>query len=281
LNVKFRRLLSWLGADENSIKRLVIDAIRIKDLISPEQIKQTADEEVTFKPRPLPEAAEEFTKLATFYSLADTNNYSSVPDEFMQAVSYVCDRRTDMVKYDFYWTPTTDYNLHQRVIVPFIWKGEIIGYTGRTFVDGVKPKYHNSHEPNFVFNVDNQTPDKQFVLVMEGPFDAMAVDGVAVLSNECNEIQADIIDSLGREVIVVPDFDFKEVKGKPVWAGEKLVEQALEYGWSVSFPVWRDECKDVAAAYKKYGKLFTMKAILEGKQSSRLKIELMRKRIHS
>jgi hypothetical protein len=80
---------------------------------------------------------------------------------------------------------------------------------------------------------------------------------------------------------VVPDFDFKEVKGKPVWAGEKLVEQALEYGWSVSFPVWRDECKDVAAAYKKYGKLFTMKAILEGKQSSRLKIELMRKRIHS
>lgn len=281
LNVKFRKLLSWLGADENSIKRLVIDAIRIKDLISPEQIKQTADEEVTFKPRPLPEDAQEFTKLATFYSLGNQGHYENVPEEFHEAISYVFGRKIDMAKYDFYWSPSTDYNIHQRVIVPFIWKGEIIGYTGRTFKDGVKPKYHNSHEPNFVFNMDQQTSDKQFVLVHEGPFDAMALDGVGVLSNECNEIQADIIDSLGREVIVVPDFDLKEVKGKQVWAGEKLVEQALEYGWSVSFPVWRDECKDVSAAVQRYGKLFTMKAILEGKQSSRLKIELMRKRIHS
>jgi hypothetical protein len=29
LNYKFRKLLSWLGADENSIKKLVIDAIRV------------------------------------------------------------------------------------------------------------------------------------------------------------------------------------------------------------------------------------------------------------
>jgi hypothetical protein len=66
-----------------------------------------------------------------------------------------------------------------------------------------------------------------------------------------------------------------------VWAGERLVTQALEYGWSVSFPVWREECKDVAAAVQKYGKLFTMRTILNGRESSRLKIELMRKRIHS
>jgi hypothetical protein len=94
-------------------------------------------------------------------------------------------------------------------------------------------------------------------------------------------VQADIIDSLGREVIVVPDFDRKLVKGREVWAGAKLVEQAMEYGWSVSFPVWRSEAKDASEAVKKFGQLFTLKTILEGKQSSRVNIELHKKRIHS
>ena len=134
---------------------------------------------------------------------------------------------------------------------------------------------------NYVFNMDKQTPEKKFVIVCEGPFDAMAVDGVAVLSNECGEVQADIIDSLGREVIVVPDFDSKLVKGRNVWAGSKLVDQAIDYGWSVSFPVWSEQVKDVSASVERYGKLFTLKAILAGRQSSRLKIELHKKKIHS
>jgi hypothetical protein len=281
LNFKFRKLLSWLGADENSIKRLVIDAIRVKDLVSPEQIKQAPDEEVTFKPRPLPEDSVSFQQWKTFLMLQDQDE--PVHPQFVKAFNYIHERKVDWEKYEFYTTENEAYNLYKRVIIPCYWKGDLIGYTARTWEspESVKPKYHNSYEPNFVFNVDMQTPDRKFVLAVEGPFDAMAVDGVAVLSNEVSEVQADIIDSLGREVIVVPDFDLKEVRGRMVWAGEKLVEQALEFGWSVSFPVWRDECKDVSAAVQKYGKLFTMKAILEGKESSRLKIELMRKRIHS
>ena len=39
--------------------------------------------------------------------------------------------------------------------------------------------------------------------------------------------------------------------------------------------------KDISEAVKQHGKLFTLKAILAGKQSSRLKIELHKKRIHS
>ena len=127
--------------------------------------------------------------------------------------------------------------------------------------------------------MDRQNPGAKFVIVSEGPFDAMAIDGVAVLSNECSEVQADIIDSLGREVIVVPDFDIKQVKGRTVWAGAKLIEQAIEYGWSVSFPLWSETIKDVSDAVRAYGKLFTLKAVIEGRQSSRLKIELLRKKL--
>ena len=269
LTYKFRKLLSWMGADEGTIKRLVIDAIRVKDLVAPEQLVEVVEqEEIKFKARPLPEEALTLTTLASMYVLKD----GDMPRDYIDSVVYVCSRHIDTEKYTFYWTPETQYNLHKRVIIPFTWKNEIIGYSARTFDETVKPKYHSSYEPNYVFNVDRQLKDSKFVIVVEGPFDAMAVDGVAVLSNECSEIQADIIDSLGREVIVVPDSDK---------AGSKLVDQAIEYGWSVSFPVWQETHKDVASATEQYGKLFVLKSILEGKQSNKLKIELHKRKLYN
>lgn len=270
LTYKFRKLLSWLGADEGTIKRLVIDAIRIKDLVAPEQLVEAVEqEEIKFKARPLPEQAQSFHALSNFYTLNDDRD---VPAEFHNAVLYTATRQVDLTKYEFYWTPETQYNLNRRVIVPFTWKNHVIGYTSRTFDENVKPKYHSSYEPNYVFNVDRQHRDSKFVIVVEGPFDAMAVDGVAVLSNECSEIQADIIDSLGREVVVVPDADR---------AGARLIDQAVDYGWTVSFPVWQETHKDVASAVEQYGKLFVVKSILEARQSNKLKIELRKKKLYN
>ena len=100
----------------------------------------------------------------------------------------------------------------------------------------------------------------------------MAVDGVAVLGNDISEIQADIIDSLGREVIVVADTDR---------AGAKLIESAIKYGWTVSFPVWQETCKDIGEAVVKYGKLFVLKSIIDARETSKLKIELLYKRIYN
>jgi 5S rRNA maturation endonuclease (ribonuclease M5) len=270
LTYKFRKLLSWLGADEGTVKRLVIDAIRIRELVAPETLVEVEEAEpVNFKARPLPAEAQSFHALSNFYTL---NNDRAVPAEFHDAVLYTASRRIDLGKYEFYWTPERQYSLNKRVIVPFTWQNHVIGYTARTFSEDVKPKYHNSHEPNYVFNVDRQLRDAKFVIVVEGPFDAMAVDGVAILGNECHEMQADIIDSLGREVVVVPDADR---------AGAKLVDAAVEYGWSVSFPIWQETHKDVASAVEAFGKLFVIKSILEAKQSNRLKIELRKKRIYN
>ena len=197
------------------------------------------------------------------------DDFRNVPPLLNSAVDYTNSRKMDYDRYDFYWTDSTEHSLHQRVIIPMIWQGRTIGYTSRAFVDGVKPKYYSHYEPNFVFNTNNQLPDSKFVIVCEGPFDAMSIDGVAVLNNECNETQADIIESLGREVIVVADKDR---------AGQKLIDAAIEYGWSVSFPIWQETCKDINEAVVKYGKLFVLKAIIDGKETSKLKIELMRKK---
>ena len=264
LNYKFRKLLSWLGASENEVKRLVIDAIRVRELVAPEDVKEEK-EEVSFKVRPLPNEARSLYELLDFYLLNDGRD---IPEDLDTAVDYLRSRHINFERYDFYWTPETEHNYHKRIIVPLYWKKQLVGSTARTFTDGIKPKYYSDYEPNYVFNTDLQTPEKKFVIVVEGPFDAMAIDGVAIMSNECSEVQADIIDSLGKEVIVVPDADK---------AGMKLVNQAIEYGWSVSFPVWQETCKDINEAVVKYGKLFVLKTILESKESSRLKIELKKK----
>jgi 5S rRNA maturation endonuclease (ribonuclease M5) len=268
LTFKFRKLLSWMGAGDSDVKRLVIEAIRIKDLVAPEQVKEP-EEKIEFKVRELPKDAISFQQLLTFHLLDDFNN---VPPLLNSAVDYIKTRKIDHTKYDFYWTDSTDHSLHQRVIIPMYWEGKIIGYTSRAFTDGVKPKYYSNYEPNLVFNLNNQQHDSKFVIVCEGPFDAMSVDGVSVMSNDCSETQADIIDSLGREVIVVPDRDR---------AGAQLVNKAMEYGWSVSFPIWQETCKDINEAVVKYGKLFVLKSIIDAKESSKLKIELMRKRLHA
>jgi hypothetical protein len=57
-----------------------------------------------------------------------------------------------------------------------------------------------------------------------------------------------------------------------------LIDRAIEAGWTVSFPVWQETCKDINEAVIKYGKLFVMKSILNAKQTSKLKIELYRKK---
>lgn len=272
LSFKFRKLLNWLGADPTEVKRLVIEAIRIKELIRPEDIKEPA-EEIVFETRELPKEAQSFLALAEFYKLAE---YQTTPKLFTDTVHYVLDRSIDTAKYDFYWTPEVENKLNHRVIVPFAYKGKIVGYTARATVDGIKPKYHSNHPANFVFNMDNQLPTSKFVLVTEGPFDAMSIDGVSVQTNEISEQQAEIIESLGKEVIYIPDFDRHINKqGRAVWPGMAAVEQAIEYGWSVSFPVWRETCKDVNAAVIKYGKLFTLKSILSAKESNSLKIKLI------
>ena len=93
---------------------------------------------------------------------------------------------------------------------------------------------------------------------------------MGIMSNQCSEQQAQIIDTLAREVILVPDRDR---------AGQRLIDDALEYGWSVSFPEWHNDVKDINDAVVRYGKLFTLKSIIDAKQTSSLKINLMRKKL--
>jgi hypothetical protein len=266
LTFKFRKLLQWLGADDLTVRRLVIDAVRLKDLVAPEEIPEP-EQEITFEARLLPQESRNVVDLASFYA---TGDFINAPAELFAAIEYVHRREIDVNTYNFYWTPEEAYNLHRRIIVPFYYQGNTVGYTARAIADGIKPKYYSSHPADFVFNLDTQQPDWQFVIVCEGPFDAMSIDAVALNGSEVSDQQAELIDRLQREVVVVPDSDR---------AGRKLVDRAIELGWTVSFPVWQETCKDINEAVIKYGKLFVLKAILDARETNRLKIELKKKKL--
>ena len=122
---------------------------------------------------------------------------------------------------------------------------------------------------SYLFNLDNQTQDKAFVIVCEGPFDALSIDGCALLGAEIKESQNYLVRQLGKEVILVPDRDHE---------GPKTVEQALEYGWSVSMPEWPDSVKDINDAVRKLGRLATLYLIIQAKESNSLKIQLQAKK---
>ena len=269
LNYKFRKLLSWMGMAEGDIYRLVFESIKERDkmkilgLVIPETKIQT--ENIEFTKFILPENSLTIAEHAELVSLGKLE----ITEDFEKAVSYICSRKIDLSRYSLCYSPEYRNRINKRVIVPFTWNNEIIGYTARLFSDSlVGAKYYSEIDSGYVFNIDNQGKDWQLVIVMEGPFDAMSIDGVAVMHSDISQQQIDIIESLDREVIVVPDNDT---------AGENLIQVALDRGWSVSFPVWSQTCKDVNEAIVKYGKVFVLKTILDGVEHNRIKIKIMAK----
>lgn len=265
LSYKFRKLLNWMGASESEIHRLVFEALREKELLTRlGQIQEIKREEVKvkFKKYPLPPESVSFWAMMEFYELKGANDY---PKDFMDAATYAASRRVDFKKYDLYWSASTDSRMNKRMIIPFTYKNEVVGYTARAIDDTVKPKYMTEIDSGYVYNLDMQKPESQFILVMEGPLDAIALDGVAVLHGEISKQQIALLESLNKEIIVVPDYEK---------SGSNLVKTAMEQGWSVAFPLWAEKEKDASAAVAKFGKLFVLKDIVDNVERMKLKIQL-------
>jgi DNA primase len=113
-------------------------------------------------------------------------------------------------------------------------------------------------------------PEWTTAIVVEGVFDALAINGLAVLHNTVNDEQSNLINSLRRDIIVVPDQDI---------SGQTMISRAIEMGWAVSIPQWDHGIKDVADAVRTYGRLGALLAIMEAAHTSKIKIELMRMKL--
>jgi hypothetical protein len=89
--------------------------------------------------------------------------------------------------------------------------------------------------------------------IVEGIFDAMSIDGVAIIGNEITDAQIEWLNRSRRKKVYIPD-RFGD--------GRRVALDCLEHGWSISTPDI-GSCKDMNEAVKKYGKMYVMKSIAE------------------
>ena len=260
ISQKLNQFMRNLNIPDDVIGQLRLEALRL-DSTSTTEVRNIIPK---FDARALPLDAISFEELDTFLKLPD-GDYA-VPTKFTETYAYLVDRKIDPWSYPFYWTNKVGFN--NRIIIPFLYKGEIVGWTARAINDA-KPKYLSEQQPGYVFNLDSQQDDRDFVIVCEGPFDALSIDACAILGAEIKDSQNWLLKQLGKELVLVPDRDHE---------GPRTVEQAIEYGWSVSMPDWPPDVKDVNDAVIKLGKLATLYLIASAKESNSLKIQLKAKK---
>ena len=259
LSKNTKQLFEWLGLPQSDIQQLNLYALKTKE-----------DQPVLVKKLSFELSDKSFPEMTmSLVSWANSPIEESTEQELLEIFQYLNDRGMEFDWYPWHWSYAPGYR--DRLIIPFYHEGRLVGWTGRKITDG-RPKYLTESQNGYVFNVDRQTTDKQFVIVVEGPLDAIAIDGVAILTNDPNDTQVARIKALGKEVIVVPDRDK---------AGSSLVQRAINEGWAVSMPDWNRDVKDVADAVKRYGRIYTLFTILHYKETNEIKKQLLLKKLNN
>lgn len=263
LTKKLRFFLTHCGAGDAEIKTLNYDAWVLSQTFDQPNVKKPSYFNVEFDEHDLPPNAKSFTEL-----LESGCNDS----DFHEVVDYAI-RRSDTLfnGFNFYWTPDKKHEMNRRLILPYYFKGKIVGYTGRCIDPNNINRYYSYSPAHFIVNNNSMyKDDRKYVILTEGVLDALAIDGAAAQGAKISDEQAQWLTSTNKTIIVLPDKDT---------AGQKMIDAALKYDFHVSFPVWDDNIKDAAEATLYYGRAFTVKSIIDNSTSNKFKINLIRKRI--
>jgi len=252
---KLRKLLQWMGAPDDIINKVALEVMRENEGVE----AQTRIAELpTFNTVPLPDDAIPISRAV---------EGNEINEHLYKVLEYMASRNLNLDDTDYHWSPSLGYR--DRLIVPFYFEGRVVGWTGRSVVPDKKPKYLTEVQPGYVYGLDEQGHNKVFAIVCEGQLDAIHVEGCALGGSEISDQQAMLLNRLQKQIIVVPDRDS---------AGSKLVERAIELGWSVSMPDWSPELNDIGDAVQRYGRLYTLHSIASQANDSALKIRLTAKK---
>jgi hypothetical protein len=253
LSKNAKQLLAWCGIDDIQINKWNLESLQNKDLLD---IIFTKKKKIKVK----------------FNEVSLPDNVEMIcPDnpEHYKFVEYLDGRKVGLYDYPFLITPNEEGRNSNRILIPYTYDNKIVGHISR-YLDNRIPKYIKEQQPGFVFGIDLQKPEYEVCLVFEGIFDALALNGCALTHETISDEQAEILRRLNRRIIVVPDMDK---------TGLGIIDRALELGFQVSLPDWGPGIKDASDAVLKYGRLATLLSILENATNSKIKLEMMRKKI--
>lgn len=250
---KVRELLGWCGIAEEQINKWSFESLRqrsLLDIIADSKPKW----KIKFDEIDLPDDAVPI----------DTEN----PDH-EKYLNYLNKRGLKLDDFQFMVTPTDVSRNGNRIIIPYTFQGKNVGYISR-FLDNRIPKYIKNQQTGYVFGYDQQKPEYEVCLVFEGVLDAISLKGCALGHDTISDEQATVLRKLHKRIIVVPDQDK---------TGLTICERALDLGFHVSLPNWGEGIKDANDAVVKYGKLPTLLSILESATTSKIKLEIQRKKL--
>lgn len=282
LSQKNKIFLRYIGFSDEEIDNINLNLLKKSDSLQKnnnENIKNNVSNEIISNNNnnyELPEKAESFKKL-----MGKCQNKF-----FINALNFLKNRGEYLLnEYEFFWSYTEKYR--NGIIIPIYHNNVLKGY-GIRYIGNSKAKYIIKKDPNVLFNMDNIFKEKRkYIILVEGFFDAMAINCTGILGNSLNEEKIKLLNSTGKEIIVVPDRDI---------AGIKIIEIAQREGWYVSFPFkkgipytknntcfnnweWEKGIKDVSDAVKLYGRLYVLNSILTSKTRDPLYINLFKKMI--
>lgn len=247
LGIKLIKFMRAVGVDEGEIQRLKIQLW--------EQVVE--DEHTVHEPFKRPVWPEiEFPW--------------EIKDITLEAAEYL-DQRGVLELAEWLTSPSAAQGMNRRVILPFFDDAKLVGYNARWIGEVPKgtAKIIASRPASFVFNLGHQSQTRKYTLVLEGEYDALSLDGVAIMTNSISPEQAKIVEDIDNEPVVLPDRDR---------AGLQLALQAAELGWSVSFPEWPEGIKDANQAVQQFGRAAVLQSVISAIETSPLKIKLIARR---
>lgn len=257
-----RVLLEELGLDQSSIQRLNIELLRDQDTVA--LLTHKPDSDPLFKPNwPTVE-------LPADTCFLNDEKLNHQDKNLIAGLDMIVQRNLD------HWTDWAFNNktlkFRKRLFLPYRYRDQIVGYSARLIgnnIDKNSKKYIVQKPKHFLFNLDRQRFNRKTVIVVEGDYDAISIDGVSVGTNTLDKQQISLIDQLNKKTVVLPDSDS---------AGLGLVEAALENGWAVSFPEWMDIYKDANEATMHLGRSMVVRSILTSAIDNTTKIKVLAKR---
>lgn len=253
LTKKTRKLLSNLGVTDEDLKNLTFEALKIRDEYEGDVNFQHFFED------PVPV----FNRIIQPKKWKHLVNDFDGNEDLAEAIEYTANRGGSLLsRYNFYWSPDNK----RRVIIPCYFHDNLIGYMSRAIDNNAEMRYYKQIPKDYIFNNHMLYEDVRYVILCEGPFDAMAINGVSINTNTLSENQIKWLKSSGKDIIILPDRD-----------NTSLINFAIENGWYVSMPDWDKEIKDASKATETYGVICTVKSILDSKLKDETKIILKSK----
>ena len=260
ISVKLKKLWGYLGATYEDISKINFEALKLRKQVVADLKKEAKVDKLTEVGLP--------TNTKTIFQLAEENCQDPL---FIRAIEYINSRNPELINWFDNWSWSPDMAEH--IIIPLMYHKQCFGYTARLTrptKNANEPKYYLTNSSKFMLGAEHLEDEfRKKIILVEGPFDAIAISGIAIMGNKITDKQMQYLRTTDKEIIIFPDRDD---------GGQKLIDCALENDWAVSLPDLNGlPIKDAFDLCNYFGRLFAIKLIIDNAHTNHVKIKMLRK----